>query len=473
MLLNWEAKIQGLQGRDCQYNANKKCMDNVPQDCSGEQQLILYRLMPPPIKCRPLPQHCFLVLRLKIKSNSFRSSPPIDEDSLHVKDVNTPAVILSSVYHGEGLKGSQPFKTIDNALITVPQRWCGKTVPVWLACKKLRPIHVFRLRAVFAQLTYTYNKTIILYDQKSTLYDQKVYCTTRKVYCTTRKYTVRREKYTVRPESILYDEKKMSEEEYEEPEKNITEGYQPKVNEIAQNFLADLDKERSRLSEDFPLCALLIEEGPKGNSLRRLQEETQCKIFIKGRNSMRDRNKEEELRNSADSKYAHLNKDLHVEISTVAPPAECYARIAYALAEVRKYLIPDKNDEVSHEQLRELMEMNPELAKTSGNAELFKSVFEKPGGTGVPKYLRLLKHATNEGVEETEYEQQTKRPMGSKNFEYYKASSSAAAGKRSSVLAHLNEAKRVREGSSVAPRPYTTKPYSILKNSINEVFSLD
>ncbi|KAL9912516.1 KH domain-containing, RNA-binding, signal transduction-associated protein 3-like isoform 1-T1 [Glossina fuscipes fuscipes] len=304
----------------------------------------------------------------------------------------------------------------------------------------------------------------------------------------------------------------MSEEEYEEPEKNITEGYQPKVNEIAQNFLADLDKERSRLSEDFPLCALLIEEafdrvystgripgkefyadvykqrpmkitqkvfvpikkypkfnfsgkilGPKGNSLRRLQEETQCKIFIKGRNSMRDRNKEEELRNSADSKYAHLNKDLHVEISTVAPPAECYARIAYALAEVRKYLIPDKNDEVSHEQLRELMEMNPELAKTSGNAELFKSVFEKPGGTGVPKYLRLLKHATNEGVEETEYEQQTKRPMGSKNFEYYKASSSAAAGKRSSVLAHLNEAKRVREGSSVAPRPYTTKPYSILK----------
>uniref|UniRef100_A0A1A9W3J4 Uncharacterized protein n=1 Tax=Glossina brevipalpis TaxID=37001 RepID=A0A1A9W3J4_9MUSC len=32
---------QGLQCRDCQYNAHKKCMDKVPQDCSGERQLFL------------------------------------------------------------------------------------------------------------------------------------------------------------------------------------------------------------------------------------------------------------------------------------------------------------------------------------------------------------------------------------------------------------------------------------------------
>uniref|UniRef100_A0A1B0BJC4 protein kinase C n=1 Tax=Glossina palpalis gambiensis TaxID=67801 RepID=A0A1B0BJC4_9MUSC len=32
---------QGLQCRDCQYNAHKKCMDKVPQDCSGERQLIV------------------------------------------------------------------------------------------------------------------------------------------------------------------------------------------------------------------------------------------------------------------------------------------------------------------------------------------------------------------------------------------------------------------------------------------------
>ncbi|XP_037947137.1 serine/threonine-protein kinase D3 [Teleopsis dalmanni] len=30
---------QGLQCRDCQYNTHKKCMDKVPQDCTGERQL--------------------------------------------------------------------------------------------------------------------------------------------------------------------------------------------------------------------------------------------------------------------------------------------------------------------------------------------------------------------------------------------------------------------------------------------------
>ncbi|XP_067628343.1 KH domain-containing, RNA-binding, signal transduction-associated protein 2 isoform X2 [Eurosta solidaginis] len=96
--------------------------------------------------------------------------------------------------------------------------------------------------------------------------------------------------------------------------------------------------------------------GPKGNSLRRLQEETLCKMTVLGRNSMRDRAKEEELRSSKDPKYAHLNSDLHVEISTIAPPAEAYARIAYAMAELRKYLIPDSNDIIRQEQLRELMD---------------------------------------------------------------------------------------------------------------------
>ncbi|XP_017872378.1 PREDICTED: serine/threonine-protein kinase D1 [Drosophila arizonae] len=30
---------QGLQCRDCQYNTHKKCMDKVPQDCTGEAQM--------------------------------------------------------------------------------------------------------------------------------------------------------------------------------------------------------------------------------------------------------------------------------------------------------------------------------------------------------------------------------------------------------------------------------------------------
>lgn len=65
-----------------------------------------------------------------------------------------------------------------------------------------------------------------------------------------------------------------------------------------------------------------------------------CKMAVLGRGSMRDRKKEEELRASGDSRYAHLFEDLHVEISTFAAPAEAHARIAYALAEVRRFLVP-------------------------------------------------------------------------------------------------------------------------------------
>ncbi|CAO1408697.1 unnamed protein product [Diamesa tonsa] len=104
--------------------------------------------------------------------------------------------------------------------------------------------------------------------------------------------------------------------------------------------------------------------GPRGNSMRRLQEETLCKMAILGRGSMKDRKREEELRVAADPKYAHLNDDLHVEISAIGPPSECYARVAFALAEVRKYLIPDSNDNIRQEQLREIMsgEAGPEAA---------------------------------------------------------------------------------------------------------------
>ncbi|XP_071546780.1 uncharacterized protein [Panulirus ornatus] len=94
--------------------------------------------------------------------------------------------------------------------------------------------------------------------------------------------------------------------------------------------------------------------GPKGNSMKRLQEETLTKMAVLGRGSMRDKQKEEELRASGDPKYVHLLEDLHVEITAFASPAEAYARIAYALAEVRRYLVPDNNDDIRKEQIREM-----------------------------------------------------------------------------------------------------------------------
>lgn len=99
--------------------------------------------------------------------------------------------------------------------------------------------------------------------------------------------------------------------------------------------------------------------GPKGNTMKHLQEETMCKMAVLGRGSMRDRQKEEELRNSLDPKYAHLSDELHVEITALAPAAEAHARIAYALAEIKKYLIPDTADMMWQSQMRDIDRGHP------------------------------------------------------------------------------------------------------------------
>ncbi|XP_013119157.1 KH domain-containing, RNA-binding, signal transduction-associated protein 3 [Stomoxys calcitrans] len=209
---------------------------------------------------------------------------------------------------------------------------------------------------------------------------------------------------------------------------NESAGYEmfiPRINDVAQKYIEDLLTEKERLPKEFPLCAQVIDDaidriyatgripgkelhadvykqlpmkvtqnvhlpvkqypkfnfmgkliGPRGSTLKQLNQETLCHIGIKGRSSMRDEEKEEALRQSGNPAFNHLNKNLYVEISTVAPPAEAYARIGYALAEIRKYIIPDKNDEISQEQYRELLEMHPEYARNRPIAT-HRSAFSK------------------------------------------------------------------------------------------------
>ncbi|KAF5275041.1 hypothetical protein FQA39_LY06978 [Lamprigera yunnana] len=107
--------------------------------------------------------------------------------------------------------------------------------------------------------------------------------------------------------------------------------------------------------------------GPKGNSLKRLQEDTMCKMAVLGRGSMKDRHKEEELRASGDPKFQHLSEELHVEISAFATPAEAHARIAYALAEVRRFLVPDYNDDIRQEQMWEMQVLSSQ--RNNGKAD--------------------------------------------------------------------------------------------------------
>ena len=94
--------------------------------------------------------------------------------------------------------------------------------------------------------------------------------------------------------------------------------------------------------------------GPRGSSLKQLQSSSMTKMAILGKGSMRNPSQEEELRTSTDPKHTHLGEDLHVEISTFASPAEAHARLALALSEIRAYLIPDSNDQIRQQQMRDI-----------------------------------------------------------------------------------------------------------------------
>lgn len=78
--------------------------------------------------------------------------------------------------------------------------------------------------------------------------------------------------------------------------------------------------------------------GPKGMTLKRIQAETQTKMSILGRSSMKDKQKEEELRGSSEPAHQHLKDDLHILIEA-NPPCSSH-KLAAGVAEVRKMLIP-------------------------------------------------------------------------------------------------------------------------------------
>lgn len=39
------------------------------------------------------------------------------------------------------------------------------------------------------------------------------------------------------------------------------EAFVPKINNFAQKYIEDLQKEQDRLKDEFPMCAFLIENG--------------------------------------------------------------------------------------------------------------------------------------------------------------------------------------------------------------------
>ncbi len=74
---------------------------------------------------------------------------------------------------------------------------------------------------------------------------------------------------------------------------------------------------------------------------------------------------EDDLRKETDPRFVHLGDDLHVFVEVFCPASEAHSRMAHALIELRKFLVPDYNDEIRQQQLQELMYLNGDEA---GNA---------------------------------------------------------------------------------------------------------
>ncbi|KAL6877199.1 hypothetical protein ACP4OV_012870 [Aristida adscensionis] len=114
--------------------------------------------------------------------------------------------------------------------------------------------------------------------------------------------------------------------------------------------------------------------GPRGNSLKRVEATTQCRVYIRGRGSVKDSVKEDKLRDKPG--YEHLNDPLHVLVEAEFPADIVDARLNQAVAILEDLLKPvdESMDYYKKQQLRELAILNGTLREESPSPHLSPSV---------------------------------------------------------------------------------------------------
>ncbi|XP_058448177.1 protein held out wings isoform X2 [Malaya genurostris] len=107
---------------------------------------------------------------------------------------------------------------------------------------------------------------------------------------------------------------------------------------------------------DFNFVGRIL--GPRGMTAKQLEQETGCKIMVRGKGSMRDKKKEEANRGKPN--WEHLSDDLHVLITVEDTENRATMKIKRALEEVKKLLVPhaEGEDELKKRQLMELAIIN-------------------------------------------------------------------------------------------------------------------
>lgn len=111
--------------------------------------------------------------------------------------------------------------------------------------------------------------------------------------------------------------------------------------------------------------------GPRGNSLKRVEAQTGCRVLIRGRGSIKDPSKEEKMRDKPG--FEHLNEPLHVVVEAELPSNVVDAQLVQACEILQELLRPvdETNDVVKRAQLRELAIINGTLRDDPGSHSLF------------------------------------------------------------------------------------------------------
>lgn len=105
--------------------------------------------------------------------------------------------------------------------------------------------------------------------------------------------------------------------------------------------------------------------GPRGNSLKRVEATTGCRVLIRGRGSIKDTAKEDKMRDKPG--FEHLNEPLHVLIEAELPANIIEQRLIHAREILQELLKPvdETFDVVKKAQLRELAMLNGTLREES------------------------------------------------------------------------------------------------------------
>ncbi|KAK1440168.1 hypothetical protein QVD17_05993 [Tagetes erecta] len=106
--------------------------------------------------------------------------------------------------------------------------------------------------------------------------------------------------------------------------------------------------------------------GPRGNSLKRVEASTDCRVLIRGRGSIKDPAKEEMMRGKPG--FEHLNEPLHILVEAELPVDIIDARLLQAREILEDLLRPvdETHDFYKKQQLRELAMLNGTLREDTG-----------------------------------------------------------------------------------------------------------